>query len=168
MCSIRCSSRNLRTCRELRKSQSGFTLIQVVVAAAVVCICGVAGIQSLIFLNQKAASARLMTSAREIVERNINAALSVPYTTSSVPAILATTAAAGSTYEDDGGSDGYVAVAFRSDGTTSFIKGTLTRTVVAEPNTVSATILRVTFGLTFTYRNRNYSYSMTTLRTTDS
>jgi len=152
----------------LGNPQAGFTLIQVLVAVGIIALCGIASVQSLVLLNQRAATTRLMNNARAIVERNINTALTVPYTSSNIPSILATTSASGSTYDDDSLANGYVPIAYLSNGTTSYLNGTLKRTVVSESNSAGATILRVTFSISYTYRNRSYSYSSTTLRTTDS
>jgi hypothetical protein len=47
------------------------------------------------------------------------------------------------------------------------LQGVLRRTVVAQSNPQSASILRVTFSLTYTFRGRNYTTAMTTLRAID-
>jgi len=146
--------------------QRGFTLVELMVAVGVVVIAGMVGVQAMALLNAKAASMRIMNNARAIVQRNIDTAMGVAYTATSVPAILATTTTSGSVYVDDGTAN-LENVVYLRNGTTPLITGTLTRTVVAEPNSEGQALLRVTFSLTYTYRKHNYTYSMTTLRAPD-
>jgi len=148
-----------------RVSPRGFTLVQVMVACAIIVIVGLASIQALVLMNRKAAVMRTMTNARAVVQRNIDTALTVPFTATLTPAILAMTP--GSVYDDDGGGDNLVNIALQRSGTTAWIKGTLTRTVTAESNPESVDIRRVTFSVSYSYRGRPYSFSMTTLRTQD-
>jgi prepilin-type N-terminal cleavage/methylation domain-containing protein len=152
---IRCSSR-----------RQGFTLPELAVAATVIVVAGIAVVQALALLNSKAAAMRILNNARAVVQRNMDTAMGVPYTTSSVPTILATTTTSGSTWVDDG-ANGIENIVYLRDGVTPLVKGTLTRTVVSEPNTMNQALLRITFQLTYTYRKHNYSYSMTSLRAPD-
>jgi type II secretory pathway pseudopilin PulG len=153
--------------RVRQDNASGFTLVQVMVATAIIVIVGLASVQALVLMNRKAATMRVLNNARAVVQRNIDTAMGVPFTSTSTPAILATTTASGSTYDDDGGGDNLVNVALLRAGTSAWLKGTLTRTVVAESNSDGADIRRVTFSLSYTYRGKVYSFSMTTLRTQD-
>jgi prepilin-type N-terminal cleavage/methylation domain-containing protein len=146
-----------------RARQQGFTLIELMVATAVILIIGIAGVQVLAMMNSKAAAMRIFNNARAAVQRDIDTAMGVPYTTTAVPAILATTPATGSVYVDSG-SGSLETVVLMSNGTTPLIQGTMTRTVVAQPNSESQALLSITFSLTYTYRKHNYTYSMTTLR----
>jgi prepilin-type N-terminal cleavage/methylation domain-containing protein len=146
--------------------QRGFTLAELMVAVGVVVIAGMVGVQAMALLNARAASMRIMNNARAIVQRNIDTAMGVPYTSTSVPAILATTPANGTVYVDDG-TGNLENVVYLRNGTTPLITGTLTRTVVAEPNSAGQALLRVTFSLSYTYRKHSYTYSMTTLRAPD-
>jgi hypothetical protein len=118
-------------------------------------------------MNRKAAVMRTLSNARAVVQRNIDTAMGVPLTASSVPPILAITTASGAVYDDDGGGDNLVNIALLRAGTSAWLKGTLTRTVVAEANADNADIRRVTFSVSYTYRGRPYSFSMTTMRTID-
>ena len=136
------------------------------IAAGVVVIAGIVAVQSLALLNARASAMRIFNNARAVVQRNIDTAVGVPYTTAAVPAILATTTAGGSVWVDDGANN-LENVVYLSNGTSTLVQGTLTRTVVAEPNSESQALLRVTFQLSYTYRKRNYSYSMKTLRAPD-
>lgn len=145
----------------------GFTFVELMVATGVIVIAGIVGVQSLAALDNKAAAMRILNNARAVVQRNIDTAMGVPYTSASVPAILATTPATGTVYDDDGSGNNLVNVVFMRNGTSTLVTGTLLRTVVAEPNSQSQALLRVTFKLTYTYRKHTYSYSMTTLRAPD-
>ena len=78
-----------------RAGLQGFTLIELMVATAVILIVGIAGVQALAMMNSKAAAMRILNNARAAVQRDIDTAMGVPYTTTSVPAILATTPATG-------------------------------------------------------------------------
>ncbi len=150
-----------------RGKPSGFTLVQVMVASAIIVIVGLASVQALVLMNRKAAVTRTLNNARAVVQRNIDTAMGVPFTSSVQPAILGITATTGAVYDDDGGGDNLVNVALLRSGTSAWLKGTLTRTVVAETNPEGADIRRVTFSIAYTYRGRNYTYAMTTLRTQD-
>ena len=153
--------------RRHRGEAAGFTLVQVMVATAIIVIVGLASVQALVLMNRKAATMRVMNNARAVVQRNIDTAMGVPFTSTSTPAILATTTSSGSVYDDDGGSDNLVNIALFRAGTTAWLKGTLTRTVVAESNADNADIRRVTFSLSYVYRGKTYSFAMSTLRTQD-
>jgi prepilin-type N-terminal cleavage/methylation domain-containing protein len=145
----------------------GFTLIELMVATAVILIVGIAGVQALAMMNSKAAAMRILNNARAAVQRDIDTAMGVPYTTTSVPAILATTPGTGTVYVDSG-TGNLETVVLMSNGTTPLIQGTMTRTVVAQANSENQALLSITFSLTYTYRKHNYTYSMTTLRAPDS
>jgi hypothetical protein len=107
-----------------------------------------------------------MSNAREIVQRNIEAAIGSPFTSSNEPEILKTTGANGSAWDDSGGSN-QVTVYSSRDGTGPVVQGTLTRTVTVEANTPSADIRRVKFRLAYTLFSRPMSYEMTTIRAMD-
>ena len=107
-----------------------------------------------------------MTNAKEIVQRNIEKAVGVPFTTASTPAILATTSSGGAPWDEAGGS-GPVTVYASRDGTGPTVQGTLTRTVTAEANTPGADIRRVKFRLSYTLFGRPMGYELTTLRAVD-
>ena len=145
----------------------GFTLVELMVATAVILIVGIAGVQAIAMMNSKAAAMRIFNNARAAVQRNIDTAMGVPYTTTSVPAILATTPATGTVYVD-AGSGNLENVVLMSNGTTPLVTGTMTRTVVAQANSENQALLSITFSLAYTFRKHNYTYSMTTLRAPDS
>ncbi len=144
----------------------GFTLVQVMIAAAIMVVVGVSSISTLLTVNREAATARVYSNARAIVQRNMDAALVAPFSSTSTPAILATTGSSGALYDEDGdGSYTENVVDTRSGNV--LVTGTLNRTVVAEANSDSAPIFRITFQLNYTFRGRSYSYHMTSLRAQD-
>ena len=150
-----------------RGKPMGFTLVQVMIATAIIVIVGLASVQALVLMNRKAATMRLLNNARAVVQRNIDTAMGVPFSTSIEPAILVTTSASGSVYDDDGGGDNLVNIALLRAGTSAWLKGTLTRIVVAETNADGADIRRITFNVSYVYRGKTFTYGMTTIRNKD-
>ncbi len=151
----------------LRQKAGGFTVIQAVVAMGIVAVAGAAGMMALVQLNNKAASMRTLNNARAVVQRNIDTALGVPFSTTQQPAILAITSASGSVYDDEGDGDNLVTIITPKTGAGTTLKGTLTRIVTAQANSDSADIRRITFRINYTVKNRAYTFSMTTLRGSD-
>ena len=150
------------------KRCGGFGITEQVVAMGILAIVLAAAIAGLLQANRQATIYRALTSARAIVERNIETALNVTYDSVTTPPILATTSAGGSVYDDEGDGDNMVDVVVQdSAGTNKLIKGTLTRTVLAEANPQGAPMKRITFSLTFAMRGKNYTTSMTTIRAID-
>lgn len=152
--------RRLRSC-------AGILLIEAVVAAAALALVIVGASQALLIANRMAATSRILTAARSVVQRNIDAALTTTFTQASTPAILATTGANGSVWDDDGGADNIVQISVQDNNTAVVASGVLTRTVVALANADNAVVLQVTFSLTYTYRGRTDTVSMTTIRARD-
>ena len=142
----------------------GIALIETLATCLVITVTFLGVMQSLLLLNQRAVLSRLQTNARAIVQRNIDRALSEKYTPNILPTILATTAANGAVWDDDGGTDGLVTVVAENGTTNSTVRGTLTRTVT----TSSVTGLRlVRFSLTYAYRTKNYTFAASTARARD-
>ena len=138
------------------------------VAVSILALVIMSSITGLLMANREAAAYRALSAARLVVERNIETALAVTYDATTTPAILATTTATGSVYDDDGGGDNLVNLLVQDTaGTNIVLKGTLTRIVVAEPNAQNSPIKRITFRLNFTFRGRPYATEMTTLRAID-
>src|SRR5688500_8898864 len=99
----RCGAQNARRrTGDIRTDSTGMALIQVIVAMAMIMLCGVAGVRALVEMNRKAAAMRTLNNARAVVQRNIDTALGVPFSRSSTPEVLATTSAAGVVYDEDG------------------------------------------------------------------
>jgi len=157
-------------------ARHGFTLLEVIFAMAFSIILGAAVITSLMTSQRFAARARLLTNARAIVQRNIDAAAGVAFSgTSSTPAILATTASSGTVCDDDGGSATIENIQTLSTANDVLISGTLLRIVTAEPVIVTGTtadastvVRRITFQIDYDYLWHHYTYSETILRSSDS
>ncbi len=166
---MNCNPSSTRRCRRqltVRKSRAeeGITLVEIAIGAALLGLIASSAIVSLTLLNKNAVSTRIMTNAREIVQRNIEAAIGTPFTSTNVPPILAT--ATNAVWDDDGGGDNLETIYTSRDGTTK-VTGTLLRTVTAETNAVGADIRRVTFRLNYSLYERQLSYEMTTIRAVD-
>ena len=147
-----------------RHLDQGMTLVEIAIGLAVLGLVAAAAIATLMVLNKNAVSTRIMTNAREIVQRNIEGAVGAPFTSTSIPTILGT--ATGTVWDDDGGGDNLETIYTSRDGTTK-ITGTLLRTVQTEANAVGADIRRVTFHLDYSLFGRPMSYEMTTIRAMD-
>lgn len=146
----------------------GFALIEVITAASLVGVVALGSVQALGILNRNAATNRIVTNARTILQRDINTALTTTYSTNgTLPAILAITPAAGTAYDDDGGDPSYVVVVSQGATNYALVKSTLTRTVTAVTNPDNADIRKITFSISYQYRGRTYTDSMTTYRTVD-
>lgn len=149
------------------RSENGMTLVEIAISVALLGLVATAAIATLMVLNKNAVSTRLMTNAREIVQRNIERAVGVPFPSTSLPpAILATTVSGGVPWDDAGGS-GPVTIYTSRDGTGPAVQGTLTRTVTPEANAPNADIRRVKFRLSYTLFGRQMGYELTTLRAVD-
>jgi hypothetical protein len=154
--------------RRRKRSMGGVMVIELLISMGILALVLTSSMAGLLNANRQAAVHRTLTAARAIVLRNIETALAVSYSSDDVPAILAITAAAGVVYDDDGGSDNKVNILVQNTaGTTVLLQGVLTRTVLAETNPQSAAIRRITFSLAYTFRGRNYTTAMTTLRAID-
>ena len=141
--------------------------MEALVAAAVLVITTVGATHALLTANRIAASSRVLTGARAVVQRNIDTALTVTFSQASQPAILGITTATGSTYDDDGGFDNTIQIATQDNGGMVVATGTLTRIVTAVANADGADIRQVTFRLDYGYGGRSQSVSMTTMRSID-
>ena len=147
------------------------TLVEVIVALSLLTLVIVSSTQAFIQANRESAIMRLMTAARGIVQRNIDTALTVGWTSSIEPAILGLTPPTGALYDDDAPpqsiTDNVVQIAVMEDGTTASVPGSLWRTVIEELNPEGAPIRKITFRLDYTYLSRPYSVQMVTERAID-
>ena len=155
-----------RPARGARRRECGLTFVEIAVSLALIGLVFATVLGTLIILNRNATSTRLMTNAREVVQRNIETAVGVPFTTSNVPSILAITPDTGTNWDEGIPGNDPVTIYTSRDGTLK-ITGTLLRIVTAEANSLSADIRRVTFRLTYTLYGRNLSYELTTIRAKD-
>jgi hypothetical protein len=147
-------------------SESGMTIVEIAIGAALLALVATGAFASLIVLNRNAVKTRIMTNAKEIVQRNIETAVGLPFTAASIPPILATTSTSGAVWDDDGGGDNLETIYVSRDGTQK-MTGTLLRTVQSEPNAVNADLRRVTFHLDYSIFGKSASYEMTTIRAPD-
>jgi hypothetical protein len=153
---------------QLRTAASAFSLVEVTIALGLLAMTIVACVQALLVSNRMAATNRLNTAARAIVQRNIDTALSVRFDSTVTPGILALTS--GTNYDDDGGGDGIVDILVLKDVSGNplpQVKGTLRRKVTAVGNPQGADIRLVEFSLTYLFQGRSQTVSMSTIRTTD-
>lgn len=160
------------------RRERGFTLLEIVFAMLVAVFLGLALINSLTVSYDFATRARLLTNARAIVQRNIDAATGVVFSgtssTATIPDILSLTT--GTVCDDDGGTGAPLEnIQLMRSGSNVLVTGTLRRYVSTEPVTVSGTttnnsvvVRRITFQVDYDYRNRHYTHSETTLRSADS
>jgi prepilin-type N-terminal cleavage/methylation domain-containing protein len=148
------------------RGNRGVTIIEMAVAAALLALIAAAALGTLAILNKNAVSARILTTITEILQRNIEAAVGSPFTSSNIPPILAITPSSGSVWDDDGHGDNLVTIYTSRDGTAK-MTGTLRRIVQNEPNAVNADVRRVTFHLDYSLYGRSLSSEMTTIRATD-
>jgi prepilin-type N-terminal cleavage/methylation domain-containing protein len=146
---------------------AGFTLVEMLIAAGILCMVAIASTQAMVVSNRWAAATRMRTNARAVVQRNIDQALAVPFSSTQVPTILAITSSTGAVYEDDGNGDNKVDVVVQDSSGSVLVQGMLTRIVTAVANSENADIRRVTFRVAYLFRGRPYTYEMETLRTRD-
>lgn len=142
------------------------TIVEIAIGAAMLALVATGAFASLIVLNRNAVRTRIMTNAKEIVQRNMETAVGLPFTSSNVPAVLATTTTSGSVWDDDGGGDNLETIYISRDGTQK-MTGTLLRIVLPEANAASADVRRVTFHLDYSMFGKAASYEMTTIRAPD-
>jgi type II secretory pathway pseudopilin PulG len=147
-------------------SEGGMTIVEIAIGAALLALVASGALASLVVLNRNAVRTRIMTNAKEIVQRNIESAVGLPFTSANVPAILATTSASGAVWDDDGGGDNLETIYVSRDGKQK-MTGTLLRIVQPEANAANADVRRITFHLDYSLFGRAASYEMTTLRALD-
>jgi prepilin-type N-terminal cleavage/methylation domain-containing protein len=148
------------------RPECGMTIVEIAVGVAILGIVAAAALASFIALNKNAVRTRLMTNAKEVVQRNIETAMGLPFVSSNIPAILQTTTSSGAVWDDDGGGDNQVTV-YSSRDDSQKVFGTLTRIVTAEPNAAGADVRRVTFRLNYSNLGSSINYEMTTIRALD-
>ncbi len=147
------------------------TIVEVAVGTALLGLVSASALATLMILNKNSVSTRLMTNVREVVQRNIETAIGVPFSSGNAPPILAITSANGTTWDDGTGNPVPIYKSRDWDDTTNAgtlkLTGTLTRIVTAEPNTPGADIRRVTFRVDYLLYGRALSYQLTTIRAMD-
>lgn len=166
---------NLATLRALPGGDAGVAMMEVVMAMALILVVAVSVTQLFMVATKMAASNRVLTAARIVVQRNLDNALSVRWDENTTPTILQTTLDTGAVYDDDGdnlngeGTNKIALLISKTASNTSYamIPATMIRTVQTVTNTQGATILRIKFTLTYTYQKRTQVVEMTTMRAID-
>lgn len=152
-------------------AEAGIALVEMVVGLTLLALIAVSSTQALLQANRQAAIMRTMTAARGVVQRNIDTALTVNWSSTLQPPILALTSSGGTPYDDDAApesnTDNVVQIAVMENGTTKTVPGTLWRIVTDVPNPDNAPLRKVTFRLDYTYLTRAYSVQMDTERAID-
>lgn len=149
---------------------AAFGLLEAIMAMGLILLIATSVTQTFLVSNRVAATNRVLTAARTIVQRNLDTALSLRFDSTNVPPVLAITPSAGQIYDDDGGGDNQVNILIQKTGATqtTLVKGTLTRIVIAEPNPPqNADIRRITFRLTYAFQRRDFTIDMTSMRAID-
>lgn len=163
-------------------ARAAFTMVEVVATMMLAVVLGVVVTGGFLMSQRMAAANRIRTQARVILQRNIDLALSLPFTSVNIPACLALTPESGDPDQDPpkvpfndpslpappSGREGEVPLLRHPDGSVS-VAGTLLRTVQlqTDPNPAGAVIHRVTFTLSYDYLGRSQEISLTTLRARD-
>lgn len=137
------------------------------IAAILVGVVAIGSVQTLDRLNRNASTNRVITNARAIVQRNVDTALSVTCSKTSIPPILAITSIDGAVYDDDGGTGNLVTIAQQGSSTVELARGTLTRIVTPVMNSDGADIRQIVFRLNYNYLGRDHSYSLSSMRAID-
>lgn len=124
--------------------------------------------QAFLASNRIAATNRVLTAARTIVQRNLDMAMTQRFDADNEPPIL--TIGTNQILDDDGGGDSQVNILTEKRSGAAevvLVKGELRRTVTAEANPQNAAIRRITLRLTYSFQRRNFAVEMTALRAID-
>ena len=157
---------NFRSTKSRRRGTAGFTLAEVIIAGALLAVLISGSVTALTQLNRWATAARLRTIAQAVAQQRIDLIETTPWqVVGTRPAVLT----AGTTTENNVplNNDDYNASTSLVSAYTSLDSQVLsTRTTVI--TNLTTTTLQATVTVTFTYRNRPFSISLNTLRSTDS
>lgn len=150
----------------LRRGTAGFTLVEVLIAGALLAVLISGSVTALTQLNRWATGARLRTIAQAVAQQRIDLIETTPWQVIGTrPTILA----AGTTTETNvplNNDDYNAATSLISPYTNLDSQVMSTRTTVITDLTTRT--LRATVTVTFTYRNRPFTITLNTLRATDS
>ena len=156
--------------RRPRRRIAGFTLVEVVIAGGMLAILVAGSFIALTQINRWATSARLRTLALAVAQQRIDLLATTPWQVATArPAVLTAGTATENNLplNNDGFNSGTgLSSAFTNLDSEGISAATATRTT--EVTNLTARTLRVAVTVTFTYRNRPHSVSLTTLRATDS
>ena len=160
-----------RSFRRLRRGPAGFTLVEVLIAGALLAMLISGAVTALTQLNRSATAARLRTIALAVAQQRIDQIETTPWQDwVTRPAILAVDGTGTRTTTENNvplNNDSYNASMSLISPYTSLDAQVLsTRTTVI--TNLPPRSLRAVVTVTFTYRNRPYAITLSTLRTTDS
>jgi len=148
-----------------RRRARGFTLPEVIIAGTILALFIVGAVSTMAQINRWATAARLRTLALSLVQQKIDEVLTTPWSAlSTTPTVLT----AGTTTETKLplNNDPFNSATGLSSAFTNLdVQVIDTRTTVI--TSISTHMVRALVTVSYTYRGRNYSISMTTLRTTD-
>lgn len=148
-----------------RRKTAGFTLVEVVIAGCMLAILISGSFIALTQINRWATSARLRTLALAMAQQRIDLIQTAPWQEASRPAVLN----AGTTTENNlplNNDPFNSATSLASPYTNLDVQVLETRTT--QITNLTARTLRADVTVTFTYRNRPHSITLTTLRAIDS
>ena len=152
--------------RRARRGTAGFTLVEVLIAGALLAVLISGAVTALTQLNRSATAARLRTIALAVAQQRVDQITTTPWqVTGTRPALLT----AGTVTEANVplNNDSYNAATSLITPYTNLDAQVLsTRTTVITD--LTARTLRAVVTVTFTYRNRPFTITLSTLRTTDS
>ena len=155
-----------RSRRGTRRGPAGFTLVEVLIAGALLAMLISGAVTALTQMNRSATAARLRTIALAVAQQRIDQIETTPWQDRGArPAIL--TAATTTENNVPLNNDNYNASMSLISPYTSLDAQVLsTRTTVVTDLTTRT--LRAVVTVAFTYRNRPYTITLNTLRATDS
>ena len=143
---------------------AGLALVEVVIAGGILALFIAASVGAMTQINRWASAARLRTLALAVAQQRLDAVLTVPWQVRGTrPALLAAGTATENALplNDDSFNVAGLGSAFTSLGTP------VVATRTTQITDVSARLARADVTVTYSYRNRPYTISLTTLRTTD-
>ncbi len=149
--------------------ERGITLLEVLIGMAIISLYATAAMPALLTMNHIAAAARIMTTAKEVVDRNVEAANAAPFTASSVPAILTVTGSSVQCIDYPSGASNPINLLPDTTGA-AVVTGTLTKSVTlwsTADATDNANTRIVTFTMSYSLFRRQMTYQATTLRAPD-
>ena len=152
--------------RRARRGTAGFTLAEVLIAGALLALLITGSVTALTQLNRSATAARLRTIALAVAQQRVDQITTTPWQVVGTRPTLLT---AGTTVENNVplNNDSYnAATSLISPYTNLDAQVLSTRTTVITDLTTRT--LRAAVTVTFTYRNRPFTITLSTLRTTDS
>ena len=139
--------------------------MEVLVAALMLLLVGVAGTRSMAVINQRASAARLRLNARAVVERCIVRALNAPFNATTEPQILEITTGEvryNDILNDDVSTD--VDLVVQDTGGSALVTGKLFRSVSAVTNVEGVDIRKVSIRVEYVVRGKTQNYSASTVR----